>query len=102
VWNDHAQQLHDDRRRDVRQDPQSEDRELEQCTTGEQVDQLVETAGVLVCRETGLDVGKVYERRRDERAEAVQGDDAEREPDFPAKVRRAEDPRNGAKQKASS
>ena len=44
VWDDHAQQLHDDRRRDVRHDAEREDRELEQRAAAEQVDEVVEAA----------------------------------------------------------
>ena len=98
---DHAQQLHDDRRRDVRHDAQREDGELEQRATAEQVHELVEAAGALVGCEAGLHVAEVDERRGNERSQAEEGDDAQSEPDLTTKVGRAEDPRDGAKHKAS-
>ena len=55
------QQLQDDAGRDVRHDPQREDRQLEQRATGEQVDQAVE-ALVLDLVEAGLHVGDVDAR----------------------------------------
>ncbi|MEY9851678.1 hypothetical protein ABH923_001356 [Leifsonia sp. EB41] len=42
AWDDHAQQLHDDRRGDVRHDAEREDREFEESATREQIDQGVE------------------------------------------------------------
>ena len=45
VRDDHAQQLHDDRRGDVRHDAEREDRQLQQRAAGEQVDQRQQTLG---------------------------------------------------------
>ena len=102
VGDDHAQQLHDDRRRDVRHDPQREDRQLEQGSAAEQVDQVVQAAGGSgQALQTGLNIREVDERRRDERAESEQRDDAEREPDLPAEIGCAEDPRDGTEHDAS-
>ena len=101
VGDDHAQQLHDDRRGDVGHDAQREDRQLEQCTAREEVDQLVEAGCPLARRETRLHVPEVHERCRDEGAEPEQGDDAQGESDLAAKIRRAEDPPDGVEHSSS-
>ena len=97
MWDDHTQELDDDRGRDVRHDAQGKNRELEQCATGEEVDELVETRGVLVGRKTGLNVREVDVRAGDERPESEQGNDDEREHDLATKIGGAEDPPNSAK-----
>ena len=43
-WNDGGQQLHDDRRVDVRRDAHSQDGELTQCSAGEQVEKSEQVA----------------------------------------------------------
>src|SRR5690606_36363547 len=53
-------------------------------------------------RDTHLDIGIAHGGRRNVRAEAVDGDDAEREADLPTKVGCAEDPRDSAKQETAS
>ena len=47
---DHGQQLHDDAGRDVGHDAQREDRQLQQRTAAEQVDQAVEAGAALLSR----------------------------------------------------
>ena len=102
VRDDHAQQLHDDRRGDVRHDAEREDRQLQQRAAREQVDQRQQTLGAGGLPEALLHVGEVDERRRNVRAEAVQGDDRQRECDLPPKVGGTEDPRDGAEQEDAS
>ena len=102
VRDDDAQQLHDDRRRDVRHDAEGEDRQLQQRAAGEQVDQRQQTLGAGALPEAGLHVGEVDERRRDVRAEAIEGDDRQGECDLPTKVGCTEDPRDGAEQEDAS
>jgi hypothetical protein len=96
VRDDHAQQLHDDRRGDVGHDAQREDRQLQQSATAEEVDELVETRGALVAGEAGLDVLVVDERRGDEATQPEERDDAEREPDLATQVGGAHDARDSS------
>ncbi len=86
---DHGQQLDDDAGRDVGHDAQREDRQLQQRTAAEQVDQvvdaLVRAAGGGI--DAGLDVRVGDAGGGDGGAEPVDGDDPEREEDLLAKVR---------------
>ena len=59
----HDEQLQDDARRDVRHDPQREDRQLEQRATGEQVDQVVEPGAVAFLGDVDTGCGR-WRRRR--------------------------------------
>ena len=59
------EQLQDDAGGDVGHDPQREDRQLEQRTAGEQVDQAVDAAVALHVAEARLHVGDVDARGRD-------------------------------------
>ncbi len=91
--------MHDDRRGDVGHDAQRENGKLEERATREQVDEFVKTGGVLVGRETRLNVAEVDEWARDERAKTEDGNDEDREANLAAKIGGAENPRYCAKHK---
>ena len=88
-WDDHDEQLEDDARGDVGHDPQREDRQLEQRTAGEQVDELEEPA-VLDVVDARLDVRDIDTRGRHLRAEPEDHDDQQDEQQLAPQVRRAE------------
>ena len=96
----HDEQLHDDRRRDVRHDPEREDAQLEQRATAEQVDQAVE-ALALDLLEAALDRDVADARTGDDRAEPVEADDREREEQLAAQVGRLEGPTEGGEHGSS-
>ena len=81
------QELHDDRRGDVGHDPEGEHRELGECAAGEEVEQA-EHAAVDARQAPGrLDVDPGH---RYVGAQAVDGDDEQREQQLFAKVRNLE------------
>ena len=83
-----AEQLHDDRRRDVRHDPEREDRRAREGASREQVekaDRAVRRVLLQVPDRVEVDV-----RRGDVRPEPEHEDDADREQDLLPKVRNAE------------
>ena len=94
----HHQQLQDDARRDVRHDPQREDRQLEKRPAGEQVDQVVEpgTVAFLGDVHTGLDVGDIDTRGRDLGSEPEDHDDHQDEQQLAPQVRGPESVRERA------
>jgi hypothetical protein len=67
-----------------------------------EVDQRQQPLGACALLEAGLHVGEIDERRRDVRAETIQGDDRQGECDLPTKVGCTEDPRDGAEQEDAS
>jgi hypothetical protein len=85
----HDEQLQDDRGRDVRHDPEREDRQLEQRPAGEQVDQAVD-AGVAHVIEARLHVGDVDAGGRHLGTEPEDRDDEEDEQQLAPQVRRPE------------
>ena len=99
--NDHAQQLNNDRGRDVGHDAHGEDRYLQQRSATEQVHELVETAAGVAGGQTLLDVCVVHAGCRNVHTGAVDRDDGEREQQLASQVRRPEYPGNGAKQASS-
>ena len=88
AWDDHGEQLHDDAGGDVRHHPDREHRQLQQRTTGEQVDQRVNLSGRAAAGllDALLDVRVVDAGRRQRGAEPVKNDDAQREEDLPSQV----------------
>jgi hypothetical protein len=76
---DDGQELQDDRRRDVRHDPEGEDRELRERAAREQVEETEH--GPALSAEVALDRLRVDAGRRDPGAEAVDGEDDRREED---------------------
>ena len=70
---DDGHQLEDDRRRDVRHDPEREEGELRERASGEEVEQAEDRAAP--AREVVLDRLRVDARRRDPRSEPVDGED---------------------------
>ncbi len=102
VRDDDAQQLHDDRRRDVRHDAEREDRQLQQRAAREEVDEREQALGPLVLPDARLHVHEVDERRRHVRTETVEHDDGQGEGDLPAQIGCAEDARDCAEQEGSS
>ncbi len=86
---DDRQQLHDDRGRDVGQDPQCEDRELLQGSTREEVEEAVDAARLLLGLEQfhrlEVDAGN-----RDGGPQAVDAEHGQREDDLPPQVRHFE------------
>jgi hypothetical protein len=95
---DHGEQLQDDAGGDVGHDAQREDRELQQCPTGEQVDEVVQIR-VLTRRgllETAVQRSDVDARRRHDRTHSEDHDDEEHEQDLPAQVRSLERVGKGA------
>ncbi|MDQ0854156.1 hypothetical protein QFZ79_002267 [Arthrobacter sp. V4I6] len=99
--NDHPEQLHDDTRRDVRHDPEREDRDLQQCTAAEQVDELIDAARGLTGLQALLDILVVHTRRGDESTQAEDCDDSQREQQLASQIRRAKGPAECAKQASS-
>ena len=87
---DHGQQLHDDARRDVRHDPQREDRQLQQRATAEQVGQAEDTGRLRSVLDALLHGGVAHARDGHLAAEAEDDDDPEGEQQLPAQVRRLE------------
>lgn len=92
-WDDDGQQLKNDAGRDVRHDAEREDRDLQQCTTAEHVDQA-EQAVVALTRlvDTCLDVLVAHSRYGNVCPEPIEHDDAEREEQLLAQVGRLERP----------
>jgi hypothetical protein len=88
-WDHHDEQLQDDAGGDVRHDPQREDRQLEQRTSGEQVDQAVE-ALVLDVGQAGLHVRDVDAGRGDLGTQPEDRDDQQDEEQLAPQVRRSE------------
>ena len=89
---DHGEQLDDDAGGDVGHDAQREDRQLQQRTAGEQVDQRVD-AGVLAALDLPdalLHVRVRHPGRRDRGARAVDRDHREGEEDLLPEVRRGQ------------
>src|SRR5262249_43996350 len=80
-----AEQLHDDRRRDVRHDPEEEDRHVRDRAAREQVEEA-DDAGVLRLVLKVLDRGEVDERDREVGADPVDAHDDQREQDLVAQV----------------
>ena len=87
----HGEDLHDDRRRDVRHDPEGEDGELGERAAGEQLEEAHHAAAALGLALQLLDGVEVDARRRDVGAHPVQGDDEQREEDLPPEVGDPED-----------
>jgi hypothetical protein len=87
VRDDDAQQLHDDRRGDVRHDARGEDRQLQQRAAGEQVRARAGPRSPSPSAGGSPDVGEAHERRRNVRTETVDGDDREGEEDLPPEIR---------------
>ena len=81
---DDGHELEDDRRRDVRHDPEREDRELRERAAGEEVQQAEH--GAALAAEVILDRLRVDARRRNPRAEPVDGEDQRREEDAVAQL----------------
>jgi hypothetical protein len=96
---DHGEQLQDDARRDVGHDAQREDRELEQRPAAEEIDDGVDgVVGGLV--DTPLDGRVVHTGGRDDRSEAEDRQQGQREDDLLAQVRGAEGRDEGAEMHA--
>ena len=87
---DHGQQLHDDARRDVRHDPQREDRQLQQRATAEQVGQAEHTGGRSASLMHVLHGGVAHARDGHVQPSRKMTMIAEREQQLPAQVRRLE------------
>jgi hypothetical protein len=85
---DHGEQLHDDAGGDVGHHANREYGQLQQGTTGEQVDERVDLRRIapVDLRNTLLHVRVVDARRGNGRAEPVQHDDAQREQNLPSQV----------------
>src|SRR6478672_2939672 len=92
---DHDEQLQDDAGGDVGHDPQREDRQLEQRTAREQVDQAVD-ARVAHVVQAGLDVGHIDARGRDLASEPEDRDDHQDEQQLAPQVRSPESVRERA------
>ena len=84
--NDHAEDLHDDRRRDVGQDAEREDGELRQGTTGEQAEERKRSAFLVGAVSQHLNCVDVDARRRDVGPDAVQHEHGQRERDLVSQV----------------
>src|SRR5205823_4355026 len=80
------EQLHDDRRGDVRHDPQRENGEPRERSSGEKVDEA-QDAGAPLSRDSLLEPRYVDYRYRHVSAEPVQSDHEHREEDLVAEVR---------------
>ena len=87
--NHDGEQLQDDARGDVRHDAEREHRQLQQRTAAEEVDEGIDGV-VLHHVDTPLDGGIVDTRGRHDRAEPVEGEQADREEDLLPKVRRTQ------------
>ena len=87
----HGEDLHDDRRRDVRHDPEGEDGELGERAAGEQLEEAHHATAALGLALQLLDGVEVDARRRHVGAHPVQGDDEQREEDLPPEVGDPED-----------
>ena len=85
LGDDHGEQLHDDRRRDVRHDAQSEQRDALQRPPGEQVEETHDAAAARF--EELLQGGEVDAGHRHVRTKTINGDHRRREDDLGAKVR---------------
>ena len=85
AWDDHPQQLNDDRRGDVRHDAQREDRQLQQRSTREQIDE-VEQRRLRLLRHTALDGLRVHAGRRNERTQPERGHDEQGKQQLPTQV----------------
>jgi len=85
--NHHGEELHDDRRRDVRHDAEREDREPVERTAREQVQERDDAAGLGPLTDELLHRTVVDAGNGNRRAQPVQADDSEREEDLAAKVR---------------
>ena len=80
-WDHNGEQLHDDRRRDVGNDPQGEHRELFEGATREQVEQTVDSTRLLLGLEQSNSV-QVDAWHRNGGAKAVDTEHGEREEDL--------------------
>jgi hypothetical protein len=87
----HGQQLDDDARRDVRHDPQREDRQLQERASAEEVDER-EAAGRVRALDAAADVGVAHPGQRDEGPEPEDGHDGQGEQQLAPQVRRSERP----------
>ena len=97
----HAEDLHDDARRDVGHDPEGEDREALEGAAGEQVEEAdgaLGAGGVLQL----LDRLMVDPGNADRRPEPVDGDHHQREQDLVAQIRDLEDVLQAGKQRRGS
>ena len=83
--NDDPQQLNDDRRGDVGHDAEREDRQLEERSTREQVDE-VEQRRLRLLRHAALDGLRVHAGRRDERTQPERGHDEQGKEQLPTQV----------------
>ena len=89
--NNHAQKLRDDRCCDVGHDAQSKNRQLEQCSTAEEVDQLVETSSAAGTGKTLLNIAVINKRGGDEGAHTEKRHHKEGERNFLPQVGSPED-----------
>ena len=83
--NHDPQQLDDDRRGDVGHDAQREDRQLQERSTREQVDE-VEQRRLRLLRHAGLNGLRVHAGRRNERAQPERGHDEQGKEQLPTQV----------------
>ena len=101
VRDDHPQQLHDDRGRDVRHDAQGEDRDLEHGPAREHVHERIESAAGVALGQTHLHIAVVHTWSGDECSQSVDGHNAEGEPDLALQIGCPEDTGNRAEQTSS-
>ena len=97
----HAQELGDDARRDVGHDAEREDRQLEQRSAAEQVDEPERALVELRVGDALLDLRVVDAGGGDVRTEPVEHDHAECEEEFVPQIGRFESPPNCAEQASS-
>ena len=87
----HAQKLRDDCRGDVGHDAQRKNRELEQCSTAEEVDQLIEASRSAGTGQTLLNIAVVDKWSGDEGSHTEKRDHEQGERNFSPQVRSLED-----------